>query len=379
MELSKSAADFRSGVEKTSRTLTRWFPTPTLIFPRAAGIDISDASIKWLVLEPFKSRYRIGVYGEIPLEKGVVVNGIIESVDALADALAEVKSHLGGIDCAHAALPEEVAYVFEMHVPEESGHEQTLRMIEFGFEGRVPIAPNAAVFDYDVIQKHDDGIGEDIGVSVFPRALAETYVTAFEAAGIHLLSLEIEARSIGRTISSRSADEPVTLLVDFGRARTGFSVLKRGIPIFTSTVAVGGDTITRVIMETLALSPEDAQTFKNEQGLLANVSEKTAKEAIMGAAATLADEVVRHYHYWDTRRDEKGERMTPVGRVVLVGGSANLNGLANYIAGRVQALTVVADTWEHIFNFDEYIPPMTRRVSLQYATAIGLALRSHSL
>jgi len=380
MKLFGSTSRLKDGAHAASRTFARWFPTPTMIFPRAAGIDISDASIKWLLLAPYQSRYRIEKYGEISLEAGTVVNGIIKDVGALATALTETKKHLGGIECAHAALPEEAAYVFEMHVPEGTDHNQTISMIEFGFEGRVPIAPAAAVFDFDIIQKHDGGVGEDIGVAVFSRELAESYVAAFKAAGIQLLSLEIEARSIARAISSGAPDEPITLLVDFGRARTGFAVLKRGIPIFTSTVEVGGDMITHAIMEKLSLSPEEAQTFKNEQGLLADAGPKSSGvEAIAGSASALADEVTRHYHYWDTRRNEKGERMTPVGRVVLVGGSANLNGLSDYIAGRVQAPTTVANIWQYVCNFDEYIPPLDRRESLQYATAAGLALRSLSV
>ena len=367
----------KGGLQSFSRTLARWFTTPQIVYPRAAGIDISDASIKWLVLAPYKSRYRLASYGEQPLPEGVVKSGIIQDAQALTRALIETKKHLGGIDCAHAALPEEAAYVFEMHVPEGTAHDQAASMIEFGFEGRVPIAPGGAVFDFDIIQKHDDGVGEDIGVAVFARELAESYVSAFSAAGINLLSLEIEARSIARAVSSGERDEPITLLVDFGRARTGFAVLKKGIPIFTSTVEVGGDMITRTIIEKLSLSPEDTQKFKNDQGLLADAGPKSPEvEAIIGTASALADEVARHYHYWDTRRNEHGERMTPVGRVILVGGSANLKGLPDYIAGRVQAPTAVADIWQHICNFDEYIPPIDRRGALQYATAAGLALRS---
>src|SRR3989344_7860184 len=118
-----------SVVHDTSRTLGRWFPTPALIFPRAAGIDISDASIKWLVLAPFQSRYRVAAYGEQPLPEGTVRNGIIQDMQALILALVEAKKHLGGIDCAHAALPEEAAYVFEMHVPEGTAHDQAASMI----------------------------------------------------------------------------------------------------------------------------------------------------------------------------------------------------------------------------------------------------------
>jgi type IV pilus assembly protein PilM len=375
MQISKSDPGFSVRARMFAKQLARWFPTPAVIAPRATGIDISEASIKWITLAPSSGSYRVETYGEEPLEDGIVVNGIVENVDALALALAAVKERIGGVEYAHAALPEESAYVFEMHVPQGTPRTEVLHMIEFEFEARVPIPPDAAVFDFDVIEKRGED-GEDIAVVVFPRELAESYIAAFAAAGIGLLSLELEARSIARAISSDMPDGPVTLLVDFGRARTGFAVLKRGIPIFTSTVAVGGDGMTRALMEKLSLLPEEAVAFRNEQGLRPAGGAQAGIDAVTGVAAALADEVARHYHYWDTRRNEHGDRMTPVGQVILVGGSSNLNGLADYIAGRVQAPTAVGDIWRHMCAFDTYIPPITRRESLQYATAAGLALRS---
>src|SRR6185436_6925070 len=145
-----------------------------------------------------------------------------------------------------------------------------------------------------------------------------------------------EARSIARAIWGGEND-PITLLVDFGLARTGFALLKKGIPIFTSTVEVGGDPITQVVLEKLALSPEKATLWKNEVGLTATGSDmKPVVEAITVTAAALSDEISKHFHYWDTRRDTHGDRVTPVGRVLLVGGSANLAGLPAFIAGKIQ-------------------------------------------
>lgn len=360
-----------------SRAVAKWFPTPLLLAPRSAGLDISDTSIKWIALEKEGYGKRVSTWGMLDLPAGIVVDGLIREPDALAASLQEVKMRLGGVHSAHAALPEEAAFVFEMHVPETADRQQILSMIEFELDGRVPIPPSAAVYDYDVIQEYDDGLGRDIGIAVFERELAHQYAHAFELAGIELLSLEVEARSIARAISSRSTDEPITLSVDFGGARTGFAVLKRGIPIFTSTVGVGGEVINKAIEEKLGLTGVDAQVFKNEEGLLASGGPQSKEvEAVSGTAAALADEVAKHYHFWDTRRNDKGERMTPVGQVYLVGGTANLKGLADYIALRVQAPTERPNVWRNVCDFNDYIPPIDRRTSLQFATAIGLALRS---
>lgn len=359
-----------------SHALARAFPTPKLLMPTAAGIDISDSSIKWIVLAPHGAMHHVRLFGEMPLEEGIVVGGVIRDVDRLSEKLAQIRHELDGVQCAHAALPEEAAYVFSMRVPHDTPRQQVLRLIEFEFEDRVPIPPSAAVYDYSPIVPRDSNAEEEISVVVFPLDVAEAYADAFAGGGFCLLSLEIEASSIARAVSARSADEPITLLVDFGRARTGFAVVKHGFPIFTSTVEVGGDQMTHALMQALSLTPEEAGVFRNEHGLIGGDATITkGTQAVSGVAGALADEVTRLYRYWDTRRNEKGDRMTPVGKVILIGGSSNLKGLPEYIAGRAHAVTEVGNVWQHVTDFDSYIPPIDRRTSLQYATAVGLALR----
>lgn len=372
------SADTRGRVSHRAGVLShirdRWFPTPRAFLTRGIGIDISDASIKWLQLEPYKSGFKVGTYGTVELPQGAVVGGVIKDRAVLTQALSDLKRTQKGFSYAHAALPEEAGYVFTMMVPISQDRAQILSMIEFGLEDRIPLSPNETVFDFDII--HSDGASgqAEIAVVAFPKDIAESYAAVFAAAGIELLSLEIEARSIARAIGVQSSDGTVELLVDFGRTRTGLAILRSGLPIFTSTVEVGGDGITKLLMERLSVSKEEADAFKNEHGIF-STNEKGA-EAITGVAAALADEVARLYHYWDTRRDDKGDRIATVSRVVLAGGSSNLKGLPEYIASKVQAPTERADMWVNVCDMDEYIPPIDRRTSFSYSTAIGLALRS---
>ena len=376
MSPTPSVSDLSSVRHLMDDVFTRFFPPPQFLTPPAAGIDISDASIKWLTLAPDKKRkgQRVASWGSEDLPNGAVINGSIQESRLLVEALRVLKEH--GTIRAHAALPEEGAFVFSMHVPEKTSREHILSMIEFELQTRVPLPPEEATFDFTEIMRHDDGVGTEIGVSVVPRDLAESYTRVFEDAGIELLSLEIEAQAIARAIAPRDSDE-IVLLVDFGHLRTGLAVLKRGIPIFTSTVEVGGNTMTHAVMKQLSLTAEEAQRFKNDEGLTAKSGPHAAGlEAVSGTAAALGDEVARTFHFWDTRRNERQERVTPVSRVILVGGTSNLKGLPDYIAGRVQAPAERANVWRHVCSFDDYIPPIDVKTSLQYATAIGLALRN---
>ena len=88
-----------------SRTLARLFPVPLYITPHAAGIDITDASIKWVLLRPYKDHSRISSWGEIKLEPGIVESGTVKNVKALSEALIAIRKQLGSMRFAHAALP----------------------------------------------------------------------------------------------------------------------------------------------------------------------------------------------------------------------------------------------------------------------------------
>lgn len=355
--------------------IDRWFPVPALLSPRAIGVDISDASVKWMGLEPATlGGFTVRTFGSRAIPRGAVVEGVIHDSSAVASVLKEIRAE-SHASVAHAALPEEQAYVFSMHVPDGSTRDQVLRLVEFEFEGRVPIPPSTAVYDYDVLAEGTSE-GTQIAVTVFPQQIADQYVSTFAQAGFELASLEIEARSIGRAVDDGARDENVTLLVDFGRARTGFAVLKRGVPIFTTTVEFGNDAATKRLTEKFHISDHEVEVVRNNEGLLASGAHAAMREEFERLASGLAEEIAKYYRFWDTRRDERGERVTPVGAVVLVGGSANMKGLVDLIAGKVQAKTERGNVWRHILDPEVTLPPIDKRSSLQFATCVGLALRS---
>lgn len=357
-----------------SRLLARWFPIPHILAPHAAGVDITDTCIKWILFSRDRDNLRVASWGTESLPSGVVERGSVKDPQALGAVLQQLrKKH--GIRAAHAALPEEDAYIFGMHVPAQSARHEMISMVEFELETRVPIPIAQAVYDFDTVSVRDDK-GEEIAVSVFPLKLAEGYVQAFERSGVELLSLELEARSVARA-TSEPVHAPTTLLVDCGYARTGIAILKNGIPLFTSTLDIGGLHLSKAVMDVLSISEEEARVFKNEHGVV-GPAEDAGRRALESALHDIGNEVVKHHRFWETRHAERGERPSPVERVHVLGGSANLKGFPEYIASTVHMPTERPNVWRNAFSFDDVVPPITRRESLQYASAIGLALRSVS-
>ena len=161
---------------------------PNMLAPHAAGVDISDSSVKWLSLIPAAHGLQVEAFTQAPLEPGVVVGGIVQDPEKLGKVIASLRESAGAIPYVHAALPEETGFVFTMHVLEIDDREQVMRMIEFELEDHVPLAADSVIYDYDIVNMHASGEGAEISVSVFPKTVIDGYRQAFNAAGTHPLS-----------------------------------------------------------------------------------------------------------------------------------------------------------------------------------------------
>jgi Tfp pilus assembly PilM family ATPase len=87
----------------------------------------------------------------------------------------------------------------------------------------------------------------------------------------------------------------------------------------------------------------------------------------------LKNELATRIGYWDSKVNDK-ERS--IEKVILCGGIANLAGLPEYFTEALCLPAVKADVWQNAFRTSTVIPPITRRYSYGYATAVGLALGS---
>src|SRR3989338_7784798 len=93
-----------------SGALARWFPMPKALFPPAAGVDVSDSSIKWIVLGGSGKGKRVHSFGNESIAEGIGENGNEGGFPGVAKGLGGVKNRAGGIKGAHRGLPEGAGY-----------------------------------------------------------------------------------------------------------------------------------------------------------------------------------------------------------------------------------------------------------------------------
>ncbi len=344
------------------------FPPPGFLSMPAAAIDISDTSIKYMDTEYTSAGSIPRRFDSVVLPEGIVSGGVVQDVVALASFLKPLQEkHKRAF--AFVALPEELAYLYTVNISKTEGS-SIKDAVEFSLADNVPIDIQDAVFDFDVIDENSGGT--EVSVTAFERTVVEGYVAALERAGFTVRLCELEARSVVRSVIPWR-DQSVSMVIDFGRTRTGITIANGQTPIFTTTVHVGGNSITEAIMRYKSISEEEADILKREEGITDNVDEKL-RSILTDAVGKLVKEIERHYQFWDSKRDEHGERIDRIDNIYLCGGAASLLGLPEYIAKQLHIPVHSANVWQNMFDLNTYIPPVSRELSWQYATAAGLLL-----
>lgn len=353
-------------------TLVTLFPPPSFVSPPAGGIDISGGSVKCLLFKDRGDHAEVKTFGESPLPDGVVVGGDIEKPEAVVEILRSFRLRYG-IREAHACLPEKKAYLYQVIVPKDAP--DLRKGVEFSFETHVPLPFKEAVFDYEPVRRTEEGTV--VSVTAFAKRIVDNYRTTFQKAGIVLRSLEVESQALARAIISPFDRKRVVMTIDFGRRTTRIAVVEYGVVSFTATVDIGGETLTTAVMKHLNVPEQEAEQIKNERGFLMNKENKNLVEALMITVSVVKDEVIKHLAYWNSPPADEIPR-SPIAKIILCGGNANLRGFAEYLGGVTGVPVEVANVWTNACSLDDYIPPIPHFESLEYATATGLALRGRT-
>lgn len=352
------------------------FPTPAYLLMPAAGLDISDHSVKFVEFSKTRSRgRRLKRYGSISLPHGVIEGGKIVDKKKLVEVLSQLSREYK-IRFVRASLPEEEGYIFPAYVPRHLSPKEIREVLSFKIEENVPLSPESATIDYEVVPGAPFIPGQQmVSVSVYPTAVVEEYVSLLSSAGFETLSLEIEAQAVARAlVPKRSKD--VSMIVDIGRKRSGIAVVQGQAVRFTATIDLGGDEIDSILQNTLPdASAEDLVRIKNEQGLRYQ-DDAMGREAFASFAKRLAEELDRYVIYWQTHKDIKGMEVAhqAVGKILLVGGNANIVGLPEYLENTMRIPVTKGNVWENAFSLDAFVPDLSESESLGYAPAVGLAL-----
>ena len=350
----------------------RNFPTPSYLAMNSFAIDISDQSIKYGELLATPLGLRLGRFGKEKIPAGVVVSGKIENEESLVGILKDLKKK-ENLKFVRVSLPEEQMYLFTLSLPK--ANDKDLRdMILLQIEEHIPLKAMDTIFEYDTISTSPTNIL--VEVSAIASSTAEGYLSAFDKAGLSVLSFELEAQAIARAVIPTDDKEP-TMIVDFGDTRTGVSIVHDGKVFFTTTLDMGGINLTNMIAKNFSLSFDKAEEMKRSYGLDGISNIEDIFPVILNGISVLRDELNKQYQYWKNH-DNYGISHDEITKIILCGGDSNLTGLSDYLEASMKIKVEHANAWVNISDMKTSVPSMSFQESLGYATVLGLALGGFS-
>ncbi len=355
--------------------LSRILPPPTFLSMPCIGVDISDTSLKYISFHPDPRASldrKLKFWGDIDIPSGIVQSGQVIDVQKLAAVLKEFKS-VTKAEFIRLSLPEERAYLFETTIKRDTPAKEIRSLLEFRLEENVPIPSRDVFFDYEILPDTEAGKNLQVVVAAYPKETIQQYYEACVSAGLHAISFEIEAQAVARAVVPRD-EGGATMLIDFGKTRTGIGIVYKNTLLYASTIDIGGEVLSQTLRKTLGpdVSEEELTLLKNNQGLVKGIESSDVYDSLISTVSVIKDELITRMQYWHLRNGNSDSRR--IKSAVLSGGSANLNGLPSYLSESLGVPCIRGNVWENTLSLDNNVPPIDLRHSFGYATAIGLAL-----
>ena len=357
-------------VNSFNRLFNRFFPVPSFLAMPSIGLDLADESLKFVELINTKNGIRVGRHGERSIPTGVIESGKIKNPKRMEEILTSLRQE-EGLKSVRVSLPEEQVYLFKLRL-EKLGLVHIRESIELALEEHVPLSAADAIFDYELLSQDTQNV--ELQVAAVPKNVIESYLSIFKDAQIRVQSFELEAQAIERAVIKKG-DPETYMIVDFGEKRTGIFIVSRGIVMFTSTLDVGGAMLTDMIAKNFKISFDEAEKMKRKYGLERNTPNKELFAVLLNSVSVLRDDIVKHFLYWHTHKDEEGKNNPPIKKIIMCGGDSNLIGLSEYLSVSIKNTVEMANVWTNIIDTETYVPDINFEQALSFTSALGLALR----
>jgi type IV pilus assembly protein PilM len=343
--------------------------------PPLIGADLSSSSIKMVELaEVGRGLYRVERYAIEPLPRDSVVEGNINNLDAVSDALKRCHKRLGtNIKNVALALPNAAVISKRIYVPAGQTEEELEVQVETEANQYIPFSLDEVNLDFQVLGPAPNN-AEDVEVLIAAsrKEKIEDRVAAAEAAGLKATVMDVDLYAaqaafelmIGDT-GDEGKDENIAM-VDVGATTMAVNVLRNGQSIYLREQPFGGNELTQEIQNKFGLSADEAEVAKRDGGL----PPEYETEILQPFVDKMGLEIARALHFFFSSTP-----YNQVAQIVLAGGCAAIPGADEAISRRTQVPTVVANPF---VNMD--VSPKVKIKSLtqdapSLMVACGLALR----
>jgi len=354
------------------------------------GLDVGKSSIIGVQLGGQPPAAVLNAYHERAIPEGIVFEGEVVDVDALAvelRAFMQTAKMKGKV--VHLGVGNQKVIVRNIETPEMTD-EELRGAIEFQAQDYIPIPIAQAVLDFQVVARYTDQDGvpkQRVLLVAAQRDMVQAFLTATEKAGLKVAGIDASAfalvRALSPTVSFVDQGSEVRRplgVVNISSSVSSLVVAFEGVPKFTRTVSFAHDSFRRTLIERQGVEPVDADRLIEGIGLLGahapdleTYSAATIQEVnsvLGGAADELADEIRRSIDYFQNQ-----DHTTRVDTLVLTGRGAQMRNLDSYLTETLGLQVTVGNPLLKVAEVASGVDSEAlMSIAPRLAVAIGLAL-----
>ncbi|MEZ5561003.1 MAG: pilus assembly protein PilM [Pseudomonadales bacterium] len=339
------------------------------------GLDISSTSVKLLELSNNGGRYRVEAYAVEPLPPNAVVEKNISDVEGVGEAIKRVVSRS---KCssrgAAVAVAGSAVITKTIEMDASLSDDEMENQITVEADQYIPYPLDEVAIDFEV-----QGLSErnpeqvEVLLAACRKENVEMREAALQLGGLKPAVVDIEAHAMKRAFEllkpqlGSNSEDLVVAIIDIGATMTTLSVLADERSIYTREQLFGGKQLTEEIQRRYSLSFEEAGLAKKQGGLPDDYEEEVLqpfKEAVL-------QQVTRSLQFFFS-----SSQYDDVDYIVLAGGTASIDGLAEMIENKLGTPTIIANPFVDMSLSSKVDADALANDAPAMMIACGLAMRS---
>ncbi len=338
------------------------------------GIDISATAIKLLELSRSGSKYRVESYAVEALPPNSVSEKNINEIEVVGEAVAKAVKK-AGTKTKNAAVAVAGSSVITKIITMPSGlsDDDLENQIQVEADQYIPFPLDEVAMDFEVIGESEESPDRvDVLLAASRSEIVDNVVAAIELGGLTAKVVDIESFAIENAIGliadnfNDESSTEVIAVADVGSNVTTFSVVENMKTIYSREESFGGAQLTEEIQRRYGLSFEEAGLAKRQGGLPDNYG----PEVLEPFKENMASQISRAIQFFYS-----SSSVGNIDHLILAGGCASIDGVAELVQEKVDINTVVANPFASMALASKIPTNSLTNDAPAMMIACGLALR----
>lgn len=324
----------------------------------ALGVDLGNYAVKLVRIEASKDGIRVlGAAVEKVLDKNYA--------EALGRALAKARATAEQPAVLSVSGQGVVSRYIELPIMNKSELESSMK---FEIEKYVPFPIADVSSDYAVIHEMKDKAKMSVLIAAAKNDLIQKKCKIAKEVNLNLKAIDLDSLALANfaaEVAGLKEKGSCCGIINIGKSASNIDILVEGVPYLSRDIFIGGDDLTKKMVEALEIEYAEAEKLKLNPG-------KRHEELLSiwdPVLNNLAAEIRVSLDYFEARNNRAVEK------IYIVGGSSRIDGIEPYL-NHLLSVEIKKLDYAPKLKFDDSVDQDDFRANSDlYAVALGLALR----